>query len=153
MAEEQDPQLVQVVYVTRHGLRTPLSDSNETICGFPWECLSKEETMKIYEEEIELHRADEGQEHGMSSAQVSRTRLPPGPFEATFSGDKSTALFGKNCAAGQLTLPGHMVRGKTGLISGLISICRFQRCTDLFCHKCLGELANESCGYESRVSL
>ena len=98
-----------MVYVTRHGLRTPLSDSKNTVSGFPWECLSTEETVRIFTEDVELHRANEGPERGTDPASIARSRLPPGLFEPVFSGDKELH-FGKNCHAGQLTVAGHNVR-------------------------------------------
>lgn len=107
-APESDS-LVQVVYVTRHGLRTPLSDSNETVRELPWECISHDETLRVFSEDIELYRADQGPERGSNPSEVARSRLPPGRFDAQFSGDK-LANFGKNCHSGQLTLAGHKVR-------------------------------------------
>lgn len=100
---------MQVVYVTRHGLRTPLSDSNEAIRTLPWECVSHEETLRVFSEDIELYRAEQGPERGVHPSEVARSRLPPGRFDAQFSGDK-LANFGKNCHSGQLTLAGHNVR-------------------------------------------
>lgn len=108
---DEAPELVQVVWVTRHGLRTPLSGSSEIIRGLPWECLSKEETEEIFTTGVELHRADAGPEPGMAASSVSRTRLAPGLFEPHLSGDIGTN-FGKNCHSGQLTLVGHKVRGQ-----------------------------------------
>ena len=94
--------------MTRHGLRTPLSDANENIRGLPWECLPEEETLRVFTEDVELHRAEEGPVRGLNASEVIRSRIPPGRFEAQFPGDKQTS-FGKNCHAGQLTLAGHKV--------------------------------------------
>ena len=113
------PELVQVVYVTRHGLRTPLSDSKNTVSGFPWECLPEEETIRIFTQDVELHRADQGPERDMDPSSISRSRLPPGLFEPVFSGDKDLQ-FGKNCHAGQLTVAGHHVRGP---VDGVFCFC------------------------------
>lgn len=105
----ENPTLVQVVYVTRHGLRTPLSDSNEAIRTLPWECVSHEETTRVFSEDVELFRAEEGPTRDIHPAKVARSKLPPGRFDAQFPHDKS-ADFGKNCHYGQLTLAGHKVR-------------------------------------------
>lgn len=124
----EDPTLVQVVYVTRHGLRTPLSDSNDLMKSLPWECVSAEETLRAFTEDLELYRADEGPERGIHPSKVSRSRLPPGRFDAQFNGDKLSD-FGKNCHSGQLTLAGHLVRPrKTAWEKNkkkIVFLCRF----------------------------